>query len=310
MPNLKAVHVDTPLTNISIRYSNAAYVGETMFPIVPVKKESDKYFVYGKEHYTRHGTLRADGAEANEYNWTLTSESYTCEEYALKTPVTDREKSNADSPIKPYIDATESLTDAIKLDWEVRYQTLASAAASVANTAAATTQWSSSSGTVYGDVLVGQEVIRRAIQRYPNYIFMSSRVAMYVAQNSTILDLIKYTHPDLLTGPGGSWILPAVLWGMRVVIMMGVQNTANLAQAEVLADIWDDTVILAYINPSPGLKQISWGYTFQSRGWQTKRWREEARSSDLVEVSVIRDAAVVCTDAAYTITDTLAAAYE
>jgi len=119
MPNLNAVHIDRALTNVSVRYSNPAYVGETMFPVVPVKKESDKYFVYGKEHYVQHGTLRADGAEANEFNWTVSTDTYSCEEYALKVPVTDREKSNADSPISPEIDATEMLTDAIKLDWEI-----------------------------------------------------------------------------------------------------------------------------------------------------------------------------------------------
>ena len=185
-------------------------------------------------------------------------------------------------------------------------------AASVAagHTAAATTQWNNTTGSVYADILVGQERIRRSIQRYPNYIFIPSRVAQYVAQNTTVLDLIKYTHNNLLEGPGGSWLLPPVLWGMKVVVMMAVQNTANLAQAETLADIWGDTVILAYINPTPGLKQISWGYTFQARPWTTKRWREEARSADLVEVSTIRCAKVICTSAAYTITDCLSAATE
>jgi len=284
-----------------------------MFPVLPVKKESDKYFIYGKEHYARHGTLRADGAEANEFNWTVSTGSYSCEEYALKTPVTDREKANADSPLSPAVDATEMLTDAIKLDWEVRHQTMATTAASYAtgHSAAAATQWNNSTGSVMADILTGQEVIRRSCQRYPNYIFIPSRVAMYAAQNTTILDLVKYTHSDLLIkGPEDSWVLPPVLWGMKVVVSMAVQNTANLAQAETLADIWDDTVILSYINPSPGLKKITWGYTIQSRAWQTKTWREEARASDMVEVGVIRCAKIVCTDCAYRITDTLAAAYE
>lgn len=310
MPDIRAIHVNKPLTNISLRYTNAAYIGEIMFPPVTVAKEADVYFVYGKEYYVRHGTLKADGAEANEYNWTVSTATYRAEEYALRTPVTDRERQNADVPIKPDIDATESLTDAIQLDWEVRYQTLATTAASVGSTAAAGTQWSLPAGTVYGDILTGQEAIRRAIQRYPTHIFMSSRVAMFVAQNTTILDLVKHTHSDLLLGPGGTWLLPSVLWGLKVVIMMSVQNTANLGQAETLADIWNDTVYLAYINPSPGLKNISWGYTFQSRGWQTKRWREEARDADMIQVSVVRDAHVAASDAAYSITDCLAAGVE
>jgi len=133
---------------------------------------------------------------------------------------------------------------------------------------------------------------------------------MYVAQNSNIQDLVKYTHSDLLQISPNSWVLPSVLWGMKVVVMMAVKNTANLAQSESLSDVWDDTVIMAYINPSPGLKRITWGYTFQSRGWQVKKWREEARAADIIETGVIRDAEIICTDCAYKITDTLAAAYE
>jgi len=312
MPNISAIHIDRALTNVSIRYKNPAYIGETMFPILPVAKETDKYFIYGKEHYSQHGTLRADGSEANEFNWTVSTGTYSCEEYALKTPVTDRERSNADSPISPEIDAAEMLIDAVKFDWEVRYQAIATAAASFAtgHSAAATTQWSGSTGTVMADILTGQETIRRSAQVFPNYIFIPSRVAMYVAQNSAIQDLIKYTHSDLLVGGGDSWVLPPVLWGMKVVVMTSVKNTANLAQAETLSDIWDDTVILAYVNPGPGLKKITWGYTIQSRGWEVKKWREEARASDIIETGVIRTAKVVCTDCAYAITDTLAAAYE
>lgn len=312
MPNINAIHIDKALTNISIRHSNAAYVAETMFPVVGVAKESDKYFIYGKEHFAQHGTLRADGTESGEYNWTVSTASYSCEEYALHVAVTDREKRNADVPIKPYIDATETLTDAIKLDWEIRAQAEATAAASFAtgHSAAASTQWDNSTGTVQSDVLTGQEVIRRAIARYPNTIFIPSRVAMYVAQNSTIQDFIKHTHSDLLTVGPGSWVLPPTLWGMKVVVTMSIKRSSNLGQAETLADVWDDTVILAYIAPSPGLKTLSWGYTFQTQGWTTKKWREEKRASDIVEVSTIRDLKVTSTSCAYAISDTISAANE
>lgn len=309
MPHLEAVHIDKALTNVSVMYHNAAYIGEVMFPVVPVAKESDKYFVYGKENFAQHGTLRADGSEANDFKWSVSNTSYTAEEYALRTTVTDRERANADAPISPDIDATEILTDTIKLDWEIRCQTLAATSGSVGNTATPSTQWDTvSTADVYGDILTGQETIRAAIAKYPTHIFIPARVAMYMAQNATIVDMVKHTHSDLLTMPGqGGWLLPSMLWGMRVVIMMAIKNTANLQQSESLSDVWGDTVFIAYIEPSPGLKKISWGYTLQARGWQTKKWREEAREADMVEVSTIRALELVATSCAYSITDTLAA---
>jgi hypothetical protein len=47
MPNytLRDAHVDALMTNISIAYRNANYIGEQIFPRVPVQKKSDVYFV-------------------------------------------------------------------------------------------------------------------------------------------------------------------------------------------------------------------------------------------------------------------------
>lgn len=307
MPNVRAVHIDRPLTNLSIRYANAAFIGETLFPPIKVKKESDVYFIYGKEHYQRQGTLRAVGAESNEYEWTVSTSSYTAEEYALKAAVADRERANADVPLSLDIDTNESLREAIGLDWEIRYQTLAALTASFAsgNTATPAIKWDQANAIIQTDILLGQETVRRAVQRYPNTIIIPARVAMYVALDSTIQDLIKYTHSNLLLGKPGSWLLPPMLWGMKVIVPGSTYNTANEAAAESLSDIWSDTVILAYVNPSPGIKRISWGYTFQPRNWRTKKWREEARESDIIEVSVLRDAKVTCTGCAYRLNDCL-----
>ena len=44
-----SVHISAPLTNLAIKYKNLALVGEKVLPIVPVVKESDKYYVFRKE---------------------------------------------------------------------------------------------------------------------------------------------------------------------------------------------------------------------------------------------------------------------
>ena len=47
-PTQQQVHIDQALTNISIAYRNANYLGEQIFPNVPVNKQSDKFFTYPK----------------------------------------------------------------------------------------------------------------------------------------------------------------------------------------------------------------------------------------------------------------------
>ena len=57
MPNplVSDVHVNQPLTNISIAYIQqaTAFIADKVFPNVPVQKQSDRYFQYLKEDWLR-----------------------------------------------------------------------------------------------------------------------------------------------------------------------------------------------------------------------------------------------------------------
>ena len=66
-PTVTDVHVNVPLTNISIAYiqQQQAYRAAEIFPMIPVQKMSDKYFYYTKSYwFTNEAKIRADGAES------------------------------------------------------------------------------------------------------------------------------------------------------------------------------------------------------------------------------------------------------
>ncbi len=46
------VHVDRVLTDISIAWPNDGLVGENLFPVVTVQKQTDKYYIFGREGST------------------------------------------------------------------------------------------------------------------------------------------------------------------------------------------------------------------------------------------------------------------
>ena len=99
MPELANVHTDAILSNISQKYSNAAYVGLQLLPVVPVKKESDKYYKYNSkaDRFRIPQTLRAPKTESKTVDWKVTTGTYQCEEHALNDLIDDRERDNADS---------------------------------------------------------------------------------------------------------------------------------------------------------------------------------------------------------------------
>jgi len=58
---------------------------------------------------------------------------------------------------------------------------------------------------------------------------------------------------------------------------------------------------LAYVEPSPGIKKFSLGYTFQSQKFQTRRARIETKHSDWFEVGDIETEKIVCAACGYRI---------
>src|SRR3972149_3641898 len=115
MPLPSQIHRDRPLENISVAFKSDRLIAQELSPSVPVKHESDTYYVHSQDSLILPATLRANGGEANESDWNVSTSSYTLEEHALKKIVTDRDRNNADPPLRMDVDATEYLTEKILL---------------------------------------------------------------------------------------------------------------------------------------------------------------------------------------------------
>ena len=101
-PTPQSMHVDAILTNISIAYKNSLYIGDRVFPMVPVKKQSDKYFVYPKGAWFRdEAALRSPGASGRKGGYELSTDGYFADEYTWDTPVPVEDIENADIPLSP-----------------------------------------------------------------------------------------------------------------------------------------------------------------------------------------------------------------
>ena len=290
-----SVHVSAPLTNIAIKYKNLALVAERVLPVVPVIKESDKYYIFRQEELVVNKALRAAGAEAKEIVWDVDTATYTAEEYALKHLVPDRIKNNADNAVRPSITSTQKLTDKILLSRELRVAHLVQDTLQVTGGAAASTQWDQSSPNIEGDVDSAKDTVRTNAGVEPSSIVLAYKVAQIIKRDSTVRNLIRYTVPgDILLRNGD---LPPVLWNLEVIVAGAIQNTANENATASIADIWTDNVLVFYKEASPSLDALSLGYIFRVGGFVTKTYREEKRAGDMIEVSVIEAEKIVAASA-------------
>lgn len=294
-----SVHVNAPLTNLAIKFPLPDFVAERVFPVIPVNKESDVYYVFNREELLDVDDLRAAGAEANEIAWDVDTASYLAEEYALKYLVPKRVADNSDPPVRPAMSGVEKLKQALMLRQERRVQAIVQSAAIITNTAAPAINWNAAGAIIETDVDNAKNAMRQNAGVIPNAILMNYQVSHVVKRWLKATAWTSYA--EWLTKD----VLPPNLWGMETIVAGAVRNTANAAAAEALADVWNDNVLLFYKQPSPSIDAVSLGYIFRAQNWTTVDWWENARKGTFYEVSVIEDELLTAVQAGYLLTGVL-----
>jgi hypothetical protein len=294
-----SVHVNAPLTNLAIKFPLPDFVAERVFPVIPVNKESDVYYIFNREELLDYDDLRAAGAESNEIAWDVDTDSYLAEEYALKYLVPKRVADNSDPPVRPAMTAVEKLKQALMLRQERRVQAIVQSAAIITNNATPAINWDAAGAIIETDVDNAKNQMRLNSGLIPNAILMNYQVSHVVKR---WLKATAYTTFK-------EWLdqdkLPPVLWDMETVVAGAVRNTANAAAAEVLADVWNDNVLLFFKQPSPSIDSVALGYIFRAQNWMTVDWWENARKGTFYEVSVIQDELLTAVQAGYLLIDVI-----
>jgi hypothetical protein len=300
------VHIDVVLTNISVAWPNSGFVGETLFPSVPVKKQADKYYIFGHEAWQPEpfGDLRAPGTVANEIpGLNVSLDTYFCNEHALQIPVTDEERQNADSPLSPDTDGAELVTSKVLLQRELNIYNLVSAPGTYNSalqvTLSGTAQWSDYvNSNPIGDLRTGVRAVHGQIFLEPNLAIIPYLVMSTLEDHPDFIERIKYSERGIVTPE----IIASVVGIANIVVPgVGYNSTANPGQTASLTYLWGKNVIMAYVPPRAGLKIPAFGYEFTfGYGGNTpqvvKRWREEQRESDIIRVSRRYDLKMVAVD--------------
>ena len=297
-PLVEDVHTDSVLSGVSIKYTNDELIADQVLPVVPVKKESDLYYIYTR-NWKLPQSKRAAGAEANEVEWNMSTGTYTTEEYALKDLIPDRVRANADNPLDMDVDTTENLTELVQLGREKRVADIVFGAANYGaqtSALAGANQWDDYAGSdPIGDVRDAKAIVHAASGKMPNTMVIGYQAYLKLLDHPDVLERIKYTQKGLVTTD----LLASLFEVDKILVGKALYDTTQEGVAESLSYVWGKSVALVYAQKSPGLKQVSFGYQFQSRGFRTKKWRVEGRDGDFIEAGEIRDEKLVAAATGY-----------
>ena len=310
-----ALHVDRYLTNFSVAFvqDEANFVAQRASSQIPVLKQTDLYVTYDRGYFWRDEVQpRPLGGRPQQAGYKVSSGTYTAIEYGLEHTVDDRQRSNADDPIRLDENATTLLTqkNMIKQDrmWCQRFfATGIWAVDYLGGTSTPGTNqflnFNDPASTPIDVIDAAKERIMRNTGYRPNTLVLGSAVKRVLRSHPDITDRIKYTQ----TGVADDGILASLFEVDNLVVARSVYNSAAEGATDSFQFIADEeSMLLCYIDPNPALDSptaiatFSWtglvpGFTNQLGG-VIERGREARAHSDFFQGRMAWDMRVVSSD--------------
>lgn len=294
-PARNQVHVDRPLTNVSVAYAQelSQFVSATIFPIVPVDHKTDEYYVYDKDYWLRNEAQeRAPGAETAGSGWKNSTATFAAKVYGVHKDIDDQIAADVDEGIDLERDATRWCTEQVLMirerQWVTNFFTTSLwTGSSTGSDITVTTTWDDDASTPIEDVETQRLSIQEKTGRKPNTLVIGPEVYGQLRNHPDILDRIKYTERGIVTMD----LLAALFDVDRVVVPGATRNTAGEGATASFDFVFGKHALLCHSARSPGLLTPSAGYTFSWRrypganaqGLLIDRWYERKLRATRVE---------------------------
>ena len=303
-------HIDVALSNFAVKFRNPAYVSDQVFTRVPVQRQSDKYWRFGKEQLQALiDDLRAPGAAAQRVTQTLSAETYFAEDHALERLITDEERANFDAgDVEQWV--TETLTDKLLLRKEKLFAAAVTDTAQVTQnvTLSGTAQWSDfTNSTPTEDIQTGQETIARNAGVRANTLILGFPVFSKLRNHPKVVERVQ----NIRVGVVREEDLASIFDVQRVLVSQALEVDA----AGNVGFVFGKHAVLAYVSPTPAFGEPSFGKTFvwagapgSTNGFIVELGRATpvSRKADELAVHFYYDQKITAVEAAYLIEDAVA----
>lgn len=264
------VHIDVPLSNIAIGYKPFGFIAEQLAPIVPVKKQSDGYYIWSvADAFRAEDDYRAPTAEANVMEYSVNSDKYFADNYALKDRISYEDLKNADGSwsFTERGARAERIKDKLYLNWEKRVAlqvTSGSNVGSYSNTGSAWTDGTNSDPR--GDIDTALNVVLDTTGYRPNRIVFGE-YAWRNFRSAAVVRNYLYGSAGANIGPEGRNVTVenarALFEVEQVLIGRAYYNTTEEGQTASLAQLWNDNVLVYYAPLTPRKDVPSFMYSFR-----------------------------------------------
>ncbi len=272
--------INPVLTTVALGYRNPEFIGDYLFPRVPVDIRGGQILQFGKEDFKAYNTRRSPGATTERISFGYLGDPFALVQDSIEVAVPREYQQDAER--MPGIDlgsrAVRRSMNVILKQLEIDQAALATTAANYGSsnkvTLSGTSQWSNASSDPVGAVLAAKETIRTQIGAYPNVMALGPAPWVALRNNPVVKTRYQYTTPDAITEE----MIAKLLELDRVVVGRAI----TAADDGTTSDIWGDNAVLAYVPQAlTALEEPAFGYTYTYQGTpyaETPYWDPRAKS--------------------------------
>lgn len=301
--NPNDVHIQAALRNLSVSYRNNMLIWDSIAPIVPVTKRSDKFFVFDEaEAFSVSDDRVSPNAAPRNILQRFSEGNYSVTDRALSAYVPVETITNADDILRPLGRAVEGIRSRLLLAHEKRVADSVFAAATYQTgyktTLSGTSQWSHADGKPIDNILLAMDIPLQT----PNTLVLGRDTWRVLRQNPQVLASINPLGGNASSGGVASVEALSAVLGINVVVGMARVNTANSGQDNVIGNVWGKHAALIYTEPNPSNDTPTFAVTFSES--LTDVYREfkgdiGAKGSEFVRESWNEDVKVISPKSGY-----------
>lgn len=275
MPTMQNAHIDRALTNTSVAYLQdaSAFIADKVFPIVPVKRQSDVFYVYNKGDFMRdEAQVRGAATESAGGDYGVeAADPYYCRKHAFHKDVTAEERANYDEPLDADTDATDFVSQKMlirrEMEWASKFFTTGVWGTEISGVAADPAEnqvikWNLPTSNPIQDITGAGVKMASETGYKPNKLVLSPYAFNALKNHEDVLDRVKYTQKGIVTTD----LLATLFEVDEVLVAWSVVNSAAKGATDSVNFIMGKHALLCYAAPRPALKKPSAGYIFAWTG--------------------------------------------
>jgi hypothetical protein len=258
----------TPNDNLLFQFLNddADFIGLDVLPVKPISKQQEFKYQKDNAHLKPVDDIRDTKSAVKKVDYDVFTSNLTTVPYALGADVDPRDEAIFDTSVAQVrVDQMGNIASRLRIQDELRVASLCTTSGNYPSdlTSALTTgtnRWTDAGGDFEVDNNTARAAIKNRCGRLPNAVTMSLTTFDRLRVSPLFRDRVKF-NGDFL---GKEAIIAAFKTAFQVdyfFIGAAKYDSANDGATTNVGDIWGSGyVIFHYHNPSPGMRDVSYGH--------------------------------------------------